>query len=105
MFDIYSLKIDTLYQLGQHTITSDEIINFGSVFDPQIYHTNPDLAKQSKFSGLVASGWHLTSIWMSLYVKSLIINIKSAGSPGVDQLRWFSPVRPNEELTANFLFE
>jgi acyl dehydratase len=100
MLSIQNLEFNERYNLGSHVITAEEIMRFGCEYDPQIYHTNPSLAKKTAFAGLIASGWHLTSIWMRLYVEALIIDVDSAGSPGVDELRWFTPARPNEKLTA-----
>ena len=55
-------------EMGRHTFTEAEIIDFARQFDPQPFHTDPQAAKQSFFGGLVASGWHTCSVGMRLSV-------------------------------------
>ena len=87
-----------IYQLGSHTITTEEIIDFAQKYDPQGYHLSEEAGKLSCFNGLIASGWHTASIWMKLYVSTMLDNAAVQGSPGVDELRWLSPVRPGDVL-------
>ena len=86
------------FDLGSHEVTSEEIIEFASKYDPQAYHLSEEAGAKSFFGGLVASGWNAASIWMKLYVTSLLQDSAVEGSPGVDELRWLSPVRPGDVL-------
>jgi acyl dehydratase len=36
---------------------------------------------------------------MRLYVDALLLDAASMGSPGLDELRWLAPVRPDDTLT------
>lgn len=89
------------YDLGEYCLQSDEIINFGLQYDPQYYHIDPQKAQNSLFGGLIASGWQVAAIWMKLYVAKMLTNAAVEGSPGVDELRWFDAVRPNDCLHGN----
>jgi acyl dehydratase len=91
-------EVGQVRQLGSHLITAEEIVEFARQFDPQPYHVDPALAQETVFQGLIASGWHSASIWMRLYVDSLLHRAASLGSPGVDNVAWLSPVRPGDEL-------
>ncbi len=91
-------KTGKIYHLGSHTITADEIVSFARKYDPQDYHLSEEAGQLSFFNGLVASGWNTACIWMSLYVTKLLKNAAVEGSPGVDELRWLSPVRPGDVL-------
>ena len=71
-------------------------------FDPQPFHTDPQRAKEPFFGELVASGWHTISLFMRLLVDELINETISMGSPGVDEVRWIHPVRPDEVLRGRF---
>jgi acyl dehydratase len=57
------LYLDDL-QVGQrftsktHVVDAVQIKAFARQFDPQPFHLDDDAAKDSLFSGLVASGWH-----------------------------------------------
>ena len=90
--------IGDTFDLGSLTVTAEEIIAFARQFDPQYFHTDPQRAQDSIFGGLVASGWHTGSLFMRLLVDGLLSKIESIGSPGLDQVRWLQPVRPNDIL-------
>jgi acyl dehydratase len=81
-------------------ITAEEIISFARQYDPQPFHIDPELAKETFFGGLIASGWQTCSLFMRLMVDSLINDTISLGSPGVDEIRWHKPVRPGDALHA-----
>jgi acyl dehydratase len=49
--------------------------------------------------GLSGSGWHLGSLMMRMLFDGFIHRTASLGSPGVDELRWLSPLRPGDDLT------
>ena len=84
--------------LGGYQLTASEIIEFGTRYDPQYYHTNPHQAKASLFGGLIASGWQVAAIWMKLYVETMLTQAAVEGSPGVQQINWLEPVRPGDLL-------
>lgn len=89
-----------IHNLGQVTVTAEEIIEFGKRYDPQPFHTDAAAAEQSAFGGLVASGWLTAALFMRRYVEELLYDSAGAGSPGVDEVRYHRPVRPEEILTA-----
>ncbi|MEB0030512.1 MaoC family dehydratase [Undibacterium sp. RTI2.1] len=86
-------------QLGQRTLTEEEIIHFAQQFDPQPFHINKDAASESIFGGVIASGWHTCGIIMRLVVDGFLNDSTSMGSPGLDEIRWILPVRPGDTLT------
>lgn len=90
------------FDLGPLTVTQEEIISFAQQFDLQYFHTDPARAKDSIFGGLVASGWHAASLFMRMFVDSLLSQTASIASPGIDELRWLKPVRPNDTLRGRF---
>ena len=88
-----------VYSFGSIAVDADEIIAFARRFDPQIFHTDPEVAKQTMFGGLIASGWHTAGLMMRLYVEHYLSHVASLGSPGLDELRWLKPVRPGDQLS------
>ena len=94
-------EVGTTYPLGSTTFTADEIVTFGREFDPQSFHVDPEMAKQSLFGGLIASGWHVTAKLMRLFVDNYVDHRTALGSPGVDEVRWLKPVRPGDTITAS----
>ena len=88
------------YPLGSTTFTEQEIVDFARLYDPQSVHVDAEAARESLFGGLIASGWHVTSKLMRLFVDNYIDTRTALGSPGLDEVRWLKPVRPGDTLTA-----
>ena len=88
-----------VHHFGSIAVEADEIIAFAKRFDPQVFHTDPDAAKQSPFGGLIASGWHTAGLITRLYVEHYLTHVASLASPGLDELRWLKPVRPGDSLS------
>ena len=86
--------------LGSRQVTAAEIVAFARDFDPQPFHLDPAAAEASIFGGIVASGWHTCALTMRLLVDGFLSHTHSMGSPGVEQIRWLHPVRPDDTLTA-----
>lgn len=86
-------------ELGSHTFTAEEIIEFARRWDPQSFHTDPQAASASAFGGLVASGWHTCAVGMRLMVETHVGRSASLGSPGLENIRWLAPVRPGDTVT------
>jgi len=73
---------------------------FAEQFDPQPFHIDEAAACASPYGGLIASGWHTVVLAMRMSVDELLgAGAQSLGSPGVDNLRWLRPVRPNDTLS------
>jgi acyl dehydratase len=89
-----------VHEFGAIPVEESEVIDFAQRFDPQIFHTDPEAAKQTAFGGLIASGWHTAALMMRLFVDNYLSTTASLGSPGVDELRWLKPVRPGDTLSA-----
>jgi acyl dehydratase len=84
---------------GPRHVTREEILAFAAEFDPQPMHLDEEAASKSMLRGLSGSGWHLGSLMMRMLFDGFIGRTASLGSPGVDELRWLSPLRPGDDLT------
>jgi acyl dehydratase len=87
-----------VYEFGPIEVTEAEVIGFAKKFDPQYIHTDPEKAARGPFGGIIASGWHTSSLMMRLYVDHYLSSVASMASPGIDELRWIKPVRPGDSL-------
>jgi acyl dehydratase len=87
-----------VFEYGPIAVTEAEVIDFGKKFDPQYIHTDPVKAARGPFGGLIASGWHTSSLMMRLYADNYLSSVASLASPGIDELRWLKPVRPGDSL-------
>lgn len=99
-FEDFVPAVGDTIELGTYEFTTEGIIAFAREYDPQPMHTDPELAANTPYGGLIASGWHTAGVYMRLLVDNLISHTVSFGSPGLDNLRWLKPVRPGDVLTA-----
>jgi acyl dehydratase len=85
-------------EAGPRSVSAEEIVGFASRYDPQWFHTNPQRAADSRWKGLIASGWHSCAIAMEMVVEAILKDSESFGSPGIEELKWLEPVRPGDAL-------
>jgi len=88
---------------GPRTVTADEIVAFATQFDPQPFHVDEEAGKRSIYGGLIASGWHTTAMAMRMVCDAYLLGSTSAGSPGVDELRWLQPVRAGDTIRVDIV--
>ena len=91
------LKVGDRFRSGTYKVTEEQIVSFAREFDPQPFHLDPAVARQTMFKGLIASGWHTAAITMRLFVQTLNFAEGAIGL-GVDELRWPNAVRPGDVL-------
>ncbi|ABD86981.1 MaoC family dehydratase [Rhodopseudomonas palustris] len=83
---------------GPRRVSREEIISFAAEYDPQPMHLDDEAAKHGMLGGLSGSGWHLCALMMRMLCDGFLLRTASLGSPGVNELRWLSPLRPDDEL-------
>lgn len=86
------------FAAGPVEATQEAIIGFAREFDPQAFHVDPAAAAHSLFGGLAASGWHTAALTMRMIIESDMGIPWGVVGLGVDELRWFKPVRPGDHL-------
>ncbi len=91
-------EVGAVYEYGYASVTEAEIIAFAQQFDPQPIHVDPGFAAAGPFGGLIASGWHTAGITMRLIADHYLSRVASLASPGIDELRWVTPLRPGDQL-------
>ena len=93
-------KVGEVEQIGGKRVDKDEIIAFALQYDPQPFHIDEAVAKQSMYGGLIASGWHTCAMVMRMMCDAYMLRSASVGSPGIDNLKWLKPVRPGDTINA-----
>jgi acyl dehydratase len=91
-------EVGSRIEVGTHTFTAEEIVEFAERFDPQPFHIDETAAQASPFGGLIASGWHTCSVMMGMLVRNVLRGSTSLGSPGIEEIRWLKPVRAGDTL-------
>jgi acyl dehydratase len=98
------VSVGDTFTTASKTVTEDEIFAFARSFDPQVFHLDPEAAKQTLFGALAASGWHTAAITMGLLVTSGLPfggGLVGAGA----ELAWPTPTRPGDVLHADCIIE
>jgi acyl dehydratase len=90
---------------GDIVMTAAEIVAFARRYDPQPIHTDPAAAARGPFEGLIASGWHTIACVMRVLVERYLSHVAAIVSPGIDELRWKTPVRPGDVLRVRITVE
>lgn len=90
--------VGSTYEYGFASVSQDEIIDFARRYDPQPIHVDPAFAASGPYKGIIGSGVHTLALTMGLLVRHYISHNASLGSPGLDELRWVAPLRPEERL-------
>ena len=103
------IPVGEFHVFGSHTFSEKEIIDFGKKYSPEIYHTDPEGAFNTPYHGLVASGWHITAIWMKLmvsYMERFASGVRdgrrNGAGIGLQDLVWQRPVRPGHTVTFTY---
>jgi len=95
-----NLPVGTVLELGQTRVKREEVLAFARQFDPQPFHLDDAAAARTHFGRLAASGWHTCAMVMRLMVDHFLLYSSSAGSPGLEGVKWLKPVYPGDTLTA-----
>jgi acyl dehydratase len=88
----------TTREFGGKSLSKEDIVRFAREYDPQPFHVDEEAAKKSVFGGLIASGWQTCGLAMRMMCDAYLLDAASAGSPGVENIRWILPVRPGDTL-------
>jgi acyl dehydratase len=88
----------TVTEYGPRLVTREEIVAFAAEFDPQPMHLDEAAGSATMLGGLAASGWHTCCLMMRMMVDGFLGNSSSMGAPGVDEVRWQSPLRPGTRI-------
>jgi acyl dehydratase len=91
------LEVGLKFKSKVHAIDTEQMIAFAKLYDPQPFHTDPDLAKASLFGGLVASGWFTAAVNMRLLLEALPLTNGTIGLSG-EQLAFPKPLRPGASV-------
>lgn len=83
---------------GPRLVTREEILAFATEYDPQPMHLDEVAARATLLGGLSASGWHSCALAMRIIADGFILNTASMGSPGIEELRWLKPLRPDTQV-------
>jgi len=91
-------RVGEKFELGSHSVTRDELVEFARRYDPFPFHLDDKAAEATPFGGIIASGWMTALIWLKLMHESLLDPATVVGSPGHEEMNWPTPVKPGDAL-------
>jgi len=92
------LEVGDAVPLGSVTAEREEMVGFAERYDPQPMHTDSGAGSGDT---LTASGLFTASLLMRLLVEEFLQETEAKGAVGAESIRWRTPVRPGDELSAD----
>ncbi len=103
------IPIGEFHVFGAHTFSELELVEFATKYDPRPQFTDPILARQSHWQGLVATPWHLTAMWMrkmvdymEIYAQGVNDGRRNGAGVAIRALEWLEAVRPGHTITYTY---
>jgi len=79
-------------------VQQTDMLDFARQYDPQWFHTDPARAQAGRWQGLIGSGFMTCALAMRMAVDAALHDSEAFGSPGIENVKWLTPVRPNDAL-------
>ncbi|WP_205698287.1 MaoC/PaaZ C-terminal domain-containing protein [Conexibacter sp. SYSU D00693] len=92
------LEVGRRFDLGERTLTADEVKAFARDWDPLPFHLDDRAAAEGPFGELVASGLHSLAVVTRLVADAVVLRTAVIAGLGADGLRMRAPVRPGVPL-------
>jgi len=92
------IVVGTTHELGEHLVTSAELLEFAGHWDPQGFHVDEELAAAGAFEGVIASGIHSLAIVQRLAVDAVYSRWAVVAGRSFTDVRFSRPVRPGTTL-------
>ena len=96
---VEDFKKGDIFDLGEHTFSEEEIVDFAKKYDPFPFHIDKNAAEKTVFSGIISSGWLTALVWLGMMHKSFLSYDTTMGSPGHEEMIWPKPVRPGDSVS------
>ncbi|WP_369523083.1 dehydratase [Brucella anthropi] len=95
---LYLVDVEFGYRFTSlsHVMELDETREFAGRYDPQFFDLDEELARDSLFGKLEASGWHTAAVTMRLLVQSLPLAGGLIGAGG--EISWPLATWPGDHI-------
>ena len=91
-------KVGLSFETEATLISKEEIVDFASKYDPQLFHLDEDAANNGPFGQLTSSGFMTLGKSFTQIFKTGVYDGTSMGAWGIDELRWIKHVYPGDLL-------
>jgi acyl dehydratase len=86
------------FDLGERTLSAEEIVAFAREWDPQPFHLDAEAARVSPIGGLFASGLHGVAVLVRLGSDGMISKTAIVAGRGWREVEMRKPIRPGMRL-------
>jgi acyl dehydratase len=93
----------TTYDLGAHTLTLEEVVQFSRQWDPQDFHV--DGSSAGYFGGTIASGLHSMAILQRLSVLGVYRHWAVVAGRRIRDVSFLAPARPGMTLRGSLVVD
>lgn len=93
------LELGEKTRSAERLVEASAMVEFANKYDPQYFHTNTEMAKDTLFGGLIGSGIYTAALWRMMDHE---VNGEVAWVCGVawDNVKWRRPVRAGDRIHA-----
>lgn len=94
------MTIGSLFTTDRYTLSEDDIVIFGTQWDPQPFHIDVEAAKDSMFGKLIASGLHTVLVTYRLFNQLKLWGPQALAGLGYRDINFKAPVFAGDVLHA-----
>ncbi|CNE54919.1 MaoC like domain [Mycobacterium tuberculosis] len=94
------LPLGRTLDLGEYRVTREEIIGFAAQWDPQPFHVDEALARETRFGDVIGSGLHTMAIFQRLAVAGAYRHWAVVAGRAIRDVSLTSPLRPDTTVHA-----
>lgn len=95
------LVVGTVYDLGSHHVTRNDIINFAREWDPQVFH----LDGSEQFGDVIASGIHSMVILDRMSISVVVTDWHSIAGRRFGDCLFSAPLTPDTRVTGTLTID
>ncbi len=85
--------------LGRRTVTTQEIVDFASAWDPQPFHVDEEAGRSSRFGTIIGSGLHTMAIFQRMAVENAYSRWAVIAGRAIRDVQLTAPLRPGATVT------
>jgi len=94
------LPVGTPIDLGEYTVSREEIISFATHWDPQPFHVDEAFARTTIFGDVIGSGLHTMAIFQRLAVQGAYRRWAIVAGRAIRNVSLTGPLRPDRTVHA-----
>ncbi len=92
-------RLGDKWRFESWSLSREELIAFAREHDPLPIHIDEEAASAGPHGGLIASGFQTMIKCVRPFNATCLVHTATLGSPGMEDLRWYKPVRAGDVIT------